>query len=41
MRLVLKQETKLYVLENHISLILDDNTYDKVRTKYQRHLNDD
>ena len=41
MRIVLKQEKKLYVLENLISFIFEQDTNNKVRINYQCHIDVD
>jgi len=38
-RIVLKQERRLYVLQNLILFILDDDTNDEVINKYQYQIN--
>jgi len=40
-RIVLKQEKMLYVLQNLISFVLDQDTDNKVRTNYQCHIDVD
>jgi hypothetical protein len=39
-RIVLKQEKILYVLENLIPPILNEDTDNEVRTEYQYHIDD-
>jgi hypothetical protein len=41
MRIVLKQKRRLDVLKNLIPLVLDENTDNKIRTKYQFHIDND
>ena len=41
MRILLKQERMLYVLQNLISFVLDQDTDNKVRTNYQCHIDVD
>ena len=41
MRIVLKQEKRLYVLENPIPSSPNENAKEKVRNKHQHHIDDD
>jgi hypothetical protein len=41
MRIVFNQEKKLYVIENLICLIPDEDVNDNFRTGYQCHINND
>jgi hypothetical protein len=41
MRIVLKQKRRLYVFENPIPLVLNENIDNVVKTKYQYHIDDD
>jgi hypothetical protein len=40
-RVVLKQEKRLYVLESHIPRVPNKDTLIKVKTKYHCHIDDD
>jgi hypothetical protein len=40
MRIVLKKERILYVLENHILLVINKDIDDEVKTEYQCHIDD-
>jgi hypothetical protein len=40
MRIVLKKERILYVLENHILLVINKDIDDEVKTEYQYHIDD-
>jgi hypothetical protein len=41
MRIVLKQKRRLDVLKNLIPHVLDENIDNKIKTKYQFHIDDD
>jgi hypothetical protein len=40
MRIVLKKERILYVLENHILLVINKDIDDEVKIEYQCHIDD-
>jgi hypothetical protein len=41
LRILFKQERRLYVLENHISRVLDDDAFIEVKIKYHCYIDDD
>jgi hypothetical protein len=41
LRILFKQERRLYVLENHISRVLDDDAFMEVKIKYHCYIDDD